>query len=53
MGFWKALWSFGSLALPNMFDTIIISVAEQVKRWPLVTLQALAYSLLAVEILLP
>ena len=38
---------------PNMLGTLIISVAEQVKRRRQVTLQALAYSLLAVEILLP
>jgi hypothetical protein len=40
-------------APPNMLDTIIIFVGEQVKRWQRVTLREPVYSLLAVRILQP
>jgi hypothetical protein len=62
MAFWTTAWPFGSFAppnlghippKPNMLQALIISVGEQVKRWPQVTPQEPACSRLAVEILLP
>ena len=44
---------FGNLAPPNMSDTIIISVGEQVKRWQRVMLPAPVYSPLVVRTLRP